>query len=326
MIGIIGKLAAAVSIAAMGAAAAQAADDVQLQLDWTPGGISSAWYLGIKEGCFTKQDINLKVVRGYGAADAVTKVAAGAAQFSITDLGTIISAVAATGAPVKAIMPVVSRSPMGIAVLDGSPIQTLKDLQGRSIGSSVGNAAMQYLPLGLELAGADRSKVKEVTAEGSALNGLLLQGKVDALASYVTSTVQLQAIAENAGKKVRSIGYGDALDIYNASLFTSDRMIAANPDLVARVVRGAQCTYDAARANPDAAIDAMVAGVEGMQRETQVKSVPFSMNFAFNNPVFQANGYRWNLDRVNHNIEVVDKVSPLGKKLAAQDVVYSVAP
>lgn len=324
MIGLVGKLAAAVSIAAMTTSAANAADDVKLQLDWTPGGISSAWYLGIKEGCFIKEDINLNVVRGYGASDAVTKVATGAAQFSITDLGTIIGSIA-TGAPVKAIMPVVSQSPMGIAVLDESPIQTLKDLEGRSIGSSVGNAAMQYLPLGLELVGADRSKIEEVTAESSALNGLLLQGRVDALASYVTSTVQIQAIAENAGKKVRSIGYGDMLDIYNASLFTSDKMIAEHPDLVARVVKGAQCTYDAARANPDAAIDAMVAGVEGMQRETQVKSVPFSMNFAFNNAVFQANGYKWNLDRVNHNIEVVDKVSPLGKTLTAQDVVYSVA-
>ncbi len=304
--------------------AAQAADDVELQLDWTPGGISSAWYLGIEEGCFTNEGINLTVVRGYGAADAVTKVATGVAKFSITDLGTIIAAVATTQAPVKAIMPVVSQSPMGIAVLDESPIQTLKDLEGHSVGSSVGNAAMTFLPVGMEIVGGDWSKVTVETADGSALNGLLLGGQIDALASYVTSTVSLQSIAEQAGKKVRSIGYGDALDIYNASLFTSDAMIKDNPDLVARFVKAAQCTYDAARANPEGAIDAMVASVEGMQKETQVKSVPFSMNFAFDNPTFAKNGYAWDLARVAHNIEIVGKVTPDMPALTAEQVVYVV--
>ncbi len=303
---------------------AHAADDVELQLDWTPGGISSGWFLGKDNGCFTDQDINLTVVRGYGASDAVTKVATGVAKFSITDLGTIISAVATTQAPVKAIMPVVSQSPMGIAVLDESPIQTLKDLEGHSIGSSVGNAAMTFLPVGMEIVGGDLSKVIIETADGSALNGLLLGGQIDALASYVTSTVMLQSMAEQAGKKVRSIGYGDALDIYNASLFTSDAMIAENPELVARFVKAAQCTYNAARANPEAALDAMVAGTEGMDRATQVNSVPFSMNFAFNNPTFEKNGYAWDLARVTHNIEIVAKVTPDMPIVAAEDVVYVV--
>ncbi|MDR3474887.1 MAG: ABC transporter substrate-binding protein [Devosia sp.] len=303
---------------------AQAADDVQLQLDWTPGGISSAWYLGIQNGCFTKEGINLTVVRGYGAADAVTKVATGVAKFSITDLGTIISAVATSKAPVKAIMPVVSISPMGIAVLDDSPIKTLKDLEGHSIGSSVGNAAMTFLPIGMQIVGGDMSKVKAVTADGSALNGLLLSGQIDSLASYVTSTVILQSIAEQAGKKVRSIGYGDALDIYNASVFTSDAIIKDNPDLVARFVKGAECTYDAAQANPAGAVDAMVAGVEGMQKATQVNSVPFSMKFAFDNPIFKKNGYNWDLARVAHNIEIMTKVTPGTPMVKAEDVVYVV--
>jgi NitT/TauT family transport system substrate-binding protein len=69
----------------------------------------------------------------------------------------------------------------------------------------------------------------------------------------------------------------------------------------------------------------MVASVEGMQRETQINSVPFSMDFAFNNPVFQANGYSWDMDRVDHNIEIVGKISPLTNDLSAEDVVYNVA-
>lgn len=300
-----------------------AADDVAFQLDWTPGGISAAYYLGVKKGCFTDQDINVTISRGYGAADAVTKVATGVADFSVTDLGVIISTIAETQAPVKAIVPIVSVSPMALAVLEDSPIKTLKDLEDHSVGSSVGNAAMQYLPMGVEMAGGDYAKVKQVTAEGSALNGLLLQRQIDSLASYITSTVQLNSIAKTAGLAVRPILYGDKLDIYNASVFTSDKLIAENPGLVARFAKAVECTYDTARANPEGAVDAITAGVEGMVRDTQVDAVPFALDFAFNNPVFAKNGYAWDLARVDHNIELVNKANGKTNDLKAAGVVYN---
>jgi NitT/TauT family transport system substrate-binding protein len=307
------------------AGASLAADKVAFQLDWTPGGISSAYYLGAAKGCFSDQDIDITISRGYGAADAVTKVATGVADFSVTDLGTIIGTIAETKAPVKAIVPIVSISPMGLAVLDDSPIKTMKDLEGHSVGSSVGNAAMLYMPTGVELDGGDYSKVTPITADGAALNGLLLQGKIDSLASYVTSTVQLQSIAKASGLVVRSILFGDKLDIYNASVFTSDKMIADKPDLVARFAKGVECSYDAAAADPTAAIDAITAGVEGMVRDTQLEAVPFAMDFAFNNAVFKKNGYKWDMARVDHNIELVNKANGKTNELKAADVVYAPA-
>ncbi|MGV8855952.1 MAG: ABC transporter substrate-binding protein [Devosia sp.] len=319
----VGAIAALALVLQSGSAFA--ADDVSFQLDWTPGGISAAYYMGLEAGCFADQDINVTISRGYGAADAVTKVAAGVADFSVTDLGVVISSIAATQAPVKAIMPIVSVSPMALAVLEDSPIKTLKDLEGHSVGSSVGNAAMQYLPMGVAMDGGDYAKVKEVTAEGSALNGLLLQGQIDSLASYITSTVQLNSIAQAAGLSVRPILYGDKLGIYNASVFTSDAMIAKNPALVARFAKAVACSYDASRANPDGAIDAITKNVEGMVRDTQVDAVPFALDFAFNNDVFAANGFAWDMDRVSHNIEIVNQANKVSNDLTASDVVYSPA-
>ncbi|MDB5537000.1 MAG: twin-arginine translocation pathway signal [Devosia sp.] len=304
------------------AGTAFAADDVAFQLDWTPGGTSAAYYYGVEKGCFTDQDINVTISRGYGAADAVTKVSSGAADFSVTDLGVIIGAIAESQAPIKAIVPIVAVSPMALAVLDDSPIKTLKDLEGHSVGSSVGNSALQFLPLGVELDGGDYSKVEQITAEGSALNGLLLQHQIDSLASTITSAVQLNSIASAAGMSVRSILYGDKLDIYNASVFTSDAMIAKNPGLVARFAKAVECSYDAARANPEATIDAITDQVEGMVRDTQVAAVPFAMDFAFNNDVFKKNGYVWDMARVDHNIEIVNKSNGKTNDLKAADIVY----
>ncbi|MBP1849196.1 ABC transporter substrate-binding protein [Rhizobium halophytocola] len=303
---------------------ANAADKVTFQLDWTPGGISAAWYLGVEKGCFTDQGIDLTITRGYGAADAVTKIGTGVAEFGITDLGVIIASIANNQVPVKAIMPVVSQSPAGLAVLEDSPIKTLKDLEGHSVASSNGNAAMQLLPLGMKLADADMSKVKVLTAEPATLNGLLLQGRTDSLASYVTSTVGLQSVAKKVGKSVRSIGYGVDLDIYNASVFTSTKLLAEKPELAARFVKAAECTYDLARKDPEASIDAMVASVEGMQKASQTDIVPFAYDFAFNNKVFEANGYRFDMTRVSHNIDVVAEALSLKSKPKAADVVAEI--
>ncbi|WP_273688349.1 ABC transporter substrate-binding protein [Ketogulonicigenium vulgare] len=315
-------IAAAVSTAT----AAAANDAVNFQLDWTPGGISAAYYMGLEAGCFTDQGIDVTISRGYGAADAVTKVATRVADFSVTDLGVIVGTIANSGAPVKAILPIVQQSPVGIAVLENSPIQSLNDLEGRSIGTSVGNAAIEYLPLGMEAAGADLTKVEHITADGSALNGMLFRGQIDALASYVTSVVQLNTIGQATGQGVRAIYYGDALNIYNASVFTSDALIAENPDLVARFSAAVQCSYNTARENPEATIDAVTKHVEGMIRDTQVDAVPFALDFAFNNPVFAANGFNWDMDRVANNIAATGRVHDLANTaLTPADVVYTPA-
>lgn len=318
------RLATASILALSLATPALAADKVNFQLDWTPGGISAPYYLGLDNGCYTDQNIDVTISRGYGASDAVTKVATGVSDFSVTDLGTIIGIISETGAPVKAIMPIVSNNPSAIAVLEDSPIQTLTDLEGHSIGSSVGNAAMTFLPLGMTEAGGDYSKVEEITADGSALTGLLLQGKIDALASYVTSVVGINSVAQNAGKSVRAIYYGDTLNLYNASVFTSDAMIASKPDLVKRFAAAVQCSYDAARKDPTAAIDSIVAHVDGMLRESQEAMVPNSVSFAFDNDIFDKNGYAFDKDRVAHNIDMVDTVTPLTNKPAVTDVIYDI--
>jgi len=283
----------------------RAADNVVLQLDWVPGGIAAPFFYGLVQNCYADQGIALKITRGFGAGDAITKVASGSSQFGITDLAAMIAGRAKSGAPVKAIVPIVPVSPFAVAVMDTSPVQTLKDLEGRKVASAAGDAGMAFLPIGMQLEGADFAKINKMSVEPAALVGLLIQGRIDAMTSYVTSAIGVNEAAKQVGRSVRVIPFGQKLDIYNASVFTSDAVIAANPGLVSRFAKATICSFDKARANPDASIDALVEQVTGIQRESQAILVPFSYKLAFDNETFARHGYSWDMARVAHTVEIV---------------------
>src|SRR5271170_2361127 len=136
--------AALICAAGLNAGSARAADSVTLQLDWVPSGIAAGWYYGVAQHCFSDQGIDVSIKRGYGAGDAITKIATGASEFGVTDLGAMIAGRAKTGAAVKGLLPIMSDSPFGVVVMDSSPIKTLKDLEGRSVASAPGDAGMQF--------------------------------------------------------------------------------------------------------------------------------------------------------------------------------------
>jgi NitT/TauT family transport system substrate-binding protein len=314
--------AALICAAGLNAGSARAADSVTLQLDWVPSGIAAGWYYGVAQHCFSDQGIDVSIKRGYGAGDAITKIATGASEFGVTDLGAMIAGRAKTGAAVKGLLPIMPDSPFGVVVMDSGPIKTLKDLEGRSVASAPGDAGMQFLPIGMKIAGADFAKIKQISSEPATLAGLLIQGKVDALTSYVTSAMSIDQAAMQVGKKTRAIAFGQQLNIYNAALFTSDKLIAEHPDLVKRFYTGAACSYDKSQKNVDAALDAMVAQVSGMTRESQADLTVFSYKLAFDSPTFKQHGYKWYAPRVAHTVEIVREGQGITQEVDPASVVY----
>lgn len=62
-------------LVAIGLASAQT--DLSLVLGWTPQGPYAPYIVALEQGYFAAEGINLKIDRGYGSADSVSKVAMG---------------------------------------------------------------------------------------------------------------------------------------------------------------------------------------------------------------------------------------------------------
>ncbi|SMH28174.1 ABC transporter substrate-binding protein [Mesorhizobium australicum] len=314
--------ALAVAAGSILSTAARAADDVTLMLDWTPGGLAGAWYLGAKNGCFGDKGINLTVERGYGGGDTVTKIAAGVAPFGTADLSSIMLGKITAGAKVKAIMPIYSTSPVAVAVLADSGIGKIADLEGKTIAHAPGDSGIKILPIAFGKAGADFAKVKVETVEAATLSGLLIQGQVNAITTFVTTAMLINAAAQKAGKEVKTINFASELGVYSNSLLASEDTIAKNPALVARFKEAAICSFEAAKADPDGAVEAMNAVVGGLDMAVHTGIAKAALPLVFEDAKFKASGFGWNMDGVAATLDVAKQAQGVTTDLTPADFIY----
>src|SRR5262245_55490558 len=119
-----------VGVAAL-ASNARALDKVHFQYSWIPTGEYAPTSAGIEKGFYTEQGIELTYATGRGSGDAVKKVAAGGAIVGDGDISAVMAARGREKAPVKCIMAQHSMAPHSLFVLEGSGINSIKDLPGK---------------------------------------------------------------------------------------------------------------------------------------------------------------------------------------------------
>lgn len=245
---------------AAGAVQAQDTTPIKFVLDWKLQGIHAWYFLAQDRGYFAQEKIDLTIDQGDGSAAAVTKVMAGTYQAAFGDLNAIIQNAAAKPgqAPVMVYM-LYNRTPFALMTKAGSPIRTLKDLEGKTLGSPAGGAAMKMFPVLAESAGFDENKVKWLNMAPNLQEQMLLQGQVDASAVFnVTSYMNLVAQKLDPEKDIRWFHYADhGIELYSNGVLVSPALLKDKPQVVAGLVRAIHKGVRDAIADPDAAIEAL---------------------------------------------------------------------
>jgi NitT/TauT family transport system substrate-binding protein len=238
-------------------------------------------YLGIKEGFFKKQGIQLKLT-SIAAPPAVLQAVIGGHQdvgFAVTP--SVLTAVA-SGADAKCIAPlagnvstVKSQRSTGIAVLKGSPITKPQQLAGKKVAVSAigGQQALQVQAL-VDKYGGDWKSVQLVPLAFGNMNAALKSGDVDAIAS-TTPFIQ-QAVADGG----RVLDWMESELAPNASLVCSvsnDAFIKAHPDLVTKYQKAMAQSLDYAKAHVSQA-RAQLPGILGITAAV-AKTMPLGVVF-----------------------------------------------
>ena len=209
-------------------------------MDWIPTGEHAAYFAGVGRGFWREQGIELALARGYGSGDTVNKLAAGAAQFGVADLGAVLAARARQNVPVRSISAVYTHSPHSLFVLRSSGITTFRGLEGRRIAVTPGNSHRLYFPEVARRAGTDPERITWVNTDASAMAALLITpaGGCGALL-FDPPLLHEQGGARARGEEIVVLPFVETgFAIYAASVATTDDMLAKNPELVRRFLRG----------------------------------------------------------------------------------------
>ena len=264
-------------------ATAGAADDVHFILDWIPTGEHAAYYAGKARGLFEKEGINVRISRGYGSGDTVTKIASNAGDFGIADISAVITARQRAGTPVKTIATVYTHSPHSLFVLKSSGITSFKGLEGKKIGITPGNSHKLYFPKVAEKAGTDPNKIDWVTVDASSMAAMLIAKRLDAAPFYSIHHYYQNKQARKMGEEIVVLPFVQAgFTIYSGSIITTDGMIDKKPDLVRRFLRAAQASWQAAQTNPQETCELHVKANPEVEVDDCVGSVRATLGFVFN--------------------------------------------
>lgn len=262
--------------------AAQAADKVRFQTDWIPSGEHAMYYGAWVKGIYAEEGLDITITRGYGSGDTVTKLATGAFEFGVADLGAVLTARARQNVPVKTIATIYTHSPHSLFVLKSSGIKDFKGLEGKKIGITPGNSHKLYFPKVAEKAGTDPSKIVWVNMDGAAMAPQLITKNIDAAPFYSIHHYYQNKAAKAAGQEIEILPFVEAgFAIYAASLITSDKLIAEKPDLVKRFLKATKRAFEWARDNPEEACKAHIQKVPEVKLDDCMGSLKAVATFVF---------------------------------------------
>lgn len=248
---------AATVLALTGVAAAprpQAPEKIKFLLDFTPYGKHAMFYASLDKGFWKDAGFDVTILKGEGSATTVANYAAGAVDFAFADTASLILG-RSKGAKVKVVGMIHDKSLYAIETLEETGIKAPKDLEGKKIGGSIGDAARTVFPAFAKINHIDESKVQWVTMTPPARAPSLMTGQIDATVAFATEGPTFDVKAREVGKRWKQILFADyGLDLYSNGLLARDDLIAQQPEKVKRFVEATMKGVAWSVENPEEAV------------------------------------------------------------------------
>jgi NitT/TauT family transport system substrate-binding protein len=209
----------------------QAAESVTLRLKWLNQAQFAGYYVAKDKGYYSAAGLDVSIQPGGSDFPAVQMVAGGSEQFGVTGADQILIA-RSKGVPVVAIAVIYRENPFVLFALKKSGITKAAEFSGRNIGLKIGGSEELIYRSVLKSANVDKRSLHEVPVKFDL--SPLLTGQVDIWPGYVINEV---IAAEEKGFEVSVIKPADyGVRMYADTLFTTERMLKEQPDLVKKFV------------------------------------------------------------------------------------------
>lgn len=243
-------------LAIVGPATAQTPVPVNLRFSWKLKGEYAQLYVAEANGHFKNAGLAVRLGEGAGAQPALGALLQGQEDVVLLPGVFALSAIS-RGMPVKLIALYHPVTPMGFISHPENPVRVPKDLEGKTVPTSVGETATTYLDVLCAKNGVDCGKIKRVQMESGARMPQFIAGRVDVVSVYQTNDLPL--IEQQTGKKfplLDLVQYG--VTVPGMALVTTDAVIAKKGDTLRKFLRATAQGIQDARRSPEEAARIMI--------------------------------------------------------------------
>ena len=194
---------------------------VTLLLDWYPEAENAGYFYALTHGLYARAGLEVRISPIGPNASVEPQVALGKYDFGLGSSDQVLIA-RSRGVPLVMVMGSLQHDPVGVMVHDGSPVHTFADLEGRTVAAQPGLPWILYV--------AKKYQLRNIRIIPLSFDyAPFLRDPNYIQQCFITSE---PPIMEHIGVKVRTLWVKDSgCDAYMA-LESSDRFVAAHPDVV----------------------------------------------------------------------------------------------
>lgn len=232
-----------------------AQEKVSLRLNWLYYGFHAFFPLGVEKGFYRDEGLDLAIGEGQGSGRAVQIVGAKSDTFGLSDGASVIAGVA-KGAPVVAVMGIMNKSPFAVIARADSGIRNVRDLEGKNIAATTGEAGLTIFPAIVQANKLNGNSINFVRVDGPGKLVAMLEKRVDAMLGGLENQ---SLILAQRGLPVVNIAYSDVgANTLGLVIHVNRETLEKNPKAVQGFIRATQKAIAYAEKNPDEAIAALL--------------------------------------------------------------------
>ena len=284
---------------------------IRFQTDWFPQPEHGGYYQALAKGYYAAEGLDVEILPGGPNAQVMTSVAVGRADLGMTNGDDIIVAIA-RGVPLKMVGAEMQRDPQGILFHTEHPLNSLKDLESRTIMAGAGSTWIEVL----------RKKL------GVKFNLIPLVGDLARFMNNTEFVQQCFVTNEPFFARLRGANVGALLiasDTYEPYrvMFTSNEFLAKHPDVVGKFVRASIHGWtDYLSGDPAPANQLLAAKRNDLSPEFMAYSIKAMNDYKLvsGDPAKGEFTGQLTVERLTKQIKLLQEVGVLDKPVAVGDV------
>jgi NitT/TauT family transport system substrate-binding protein len=230
------QAAAGVGLAAAAGArsrpARAASEKITFQLDWIPFGRHAPYYAALETGAYAEKGLDVTIVQGRNTSQTIQMLVSGQSQFIFQDTAVMLGVRATEGSKIKMLACMYQKTPHTLFYIKGPAMTVPKDIEGKKIAFTPGDAPRRMFPAFAKASGIDDSNVSWLSVDPNSKNAVLLNHQTDGMVTYLFTLPVLQKAAQN-GDQVGAFVYGDyGANFYSNGIGAMEDYIKEKPEVV----------------------------------------------------------------------------------------------